>query len=219
MPSVNGTPVEITWAAGTTTPAAQSVTVPAGTTAAYIFGSSFGGGPGNALGTATLNSNSAAQIHEVVDESGFVPAMWCAAWYSPSTGSQNCQVTFDGIPGEGPSTIFVCVTDSDTTAWRDADAANDGSVAQTITLTTVSGDLVLAYDVRNVSAPSNESGWTSVLTALNNFHAGRLRSIVASGSSQSATTQDTDFSGIIAIAIPAGAGGVAARNMMLLGVG
>ena len=206
MATVTGTPVEIIWASGSA-PAAQSVTVPSGATAAYAFGTVFGGGPGNALATATLNGASAAQIFEVPDEAGFVPAMWVAAWYSPTTGSQNLQVTFDGTPTEGPTTAFVCVTDSDVVAWRDADAANDTVTPQTITLTTVSGDLVLCLDSKFSTNPANEGGWTSLLLTSNNGHAGRLRSIVATGATQAATTQDTDTSGIIAISIPTGAGG------------
>lgn len=217
MATVTGTPVEIIWAAATSTPAAQSVTVPSGATAAYAFGTVFGGGPGNGLLSATLNSVAADQTFEVPDEAGFVPAIWVAAWYSPSSGSQNLQVAFDGTPTEGPTTAFVCVTDSDVVAWRDADAANDTVTPQTITLTTVSGDLVLCLDSKFSTNPANEGGWTSLLLTSNNSHAGRLRSIVASSTSQAATTQDTDTSGIIAIAIPTGAGGGGGGSIILMG--
>jgi hypothetical protein len=206
MAAVIGTPVEVDWAAGAT-PAAQSVTVPSGATAAYMFWSMYGTGTGDGLASVTLNGNAPDEVFEVPDEASFVMGAGVAVWYEPASGAQNLQPVWDSAPFEGPTTAFVCVEDSNIVGWRDADAANNSTTQQTITLTTLSGDLVLAYDAKFNATPDNEAGYTSLLTVSNNSEFGRLRSIVASGATQAASTQNTDGSGIVAVSIPDAASG------------
>jgi hypothetical protein len=166
---------------------------------------------GAGLLSSTLDSVAPDQVFELPDAGSNTRATGVVVWYDPPTGSAIAlDVEWDVSPTEGPLTAVIFVQDADTAGWRDADAlSSGGGTQQTITLTTVSGDLVLALDQRYLSPePTNEAGWTSILTTSNASQFGRVRSIVASGSSQTAATQDTNFSSIVGVVIPnAPAGG------------
>lgn len=212
-----GTSVAITWASGAN-PAAQNVTPPVGCNAVYMFWSYYAGDTGYGLLAASLDGVAPDQTHEL-PTSPYKTATGVCVWYNPPTGSAiPLDVEWDAAPLEGPLTAVAFVEDADTAGWRDVDSANvDGSTQQTLTLTTVSGDLVLAFDERYTSpSPANESGYTSLLTTDNNLEYGRLRYIVASGATQTAATQDTNYSSIVAVVIPdapPGGGPVAAPSI------
>lgn len=218
--TLTGTPTAITWASGSD-PAAQNITIPSDATAVYMFWSYYDGAAGNGLASCTLNSASPDQTLEIPG-GGVYTASGVAVWYNPSTGTQSLDPAWDGTPSEGPTTIVAYVKGGDTTAWRDADAGQDQDTnAVTVTLTTVSGDLVLKYDQRydgGGTPPSTSSGWTSAQTTANNGEASRLSYISASGSTQVCDSEDEAWSTVVAVSIPAGA---ASRkpSMTLLGAG
>lgn len=227
--TLNGTPVAITWAAGAN-PAGQSITIPGGTTAVYMFWTYYSGTSGGAgLASATLaGANPSQAPHETPTQaSGLATAIGVAAWYNPPTGSQTLDLAWDQAPDEGPTTIVVFVTGGDTTAWRDADSAVNsdvgGASALSVTLTTEAGDLVLKADQRfATTAPSLSAGWTNGQTQNNaNGESLRVSYISASGATQVANSEDESFSSLLAISIPAAAAGSAVprANLMLTGVG
>lgn len=204
---LTGTPVAVTWAAGAN-PAGQSITIPSDATAVYMFWSFYTSADGNGLASVTLAGNAPAQTFEIptaaVDQTG----TGVAAWYNPATGSQTLDPAWDAAPEEGATCIVVFVKDGDTTAWRDADADNqDSTTACTVTLTTVSGDLVLKFDQRfsGTTPPSLSSGWTNGQTHNNNSESARLSYISATGTTQVCDSEDDNYSSVCAISIPAAA--------------
>ena len=185
-------------------------TVPAGTTAAYLFWHYWSGSDGLGLSTATINSVSPDATYELGTTSGGDSGQGVAVWYNPSTGSQTHAITLDIAPNEGASAVMVYVQDGDLTAWRDADAASaQGGTAVGVTLTTVADDLVIMFDGQYSATPATPSGWTSILAATtNNSRGGRASYIVATGSTQACDAQATvNYSGVVAISIPEAAGG------------
>jgi hypothetical protein len=206
--TLTGTPVEVTWAAGID-PAGQAVTIPADATAVYMFWSFYNGADGHGLASVTLNGAAPDQTFEVATAPDDETATGVAVWYNPSTGSQTLNPAWDAAPAEGPLTVVAFVKDGDTTAWRDADGANeDGATAISVTLTTVAGDLVLKFDQKfGATPPANTAGWTSGLTGDNNNEAFRFASISAAGTTQACPCEGEDYSSIVAISIPAAAGG------------
>ncbi|MGH7525934.1 MAG: hypothetical protein ACREMX_04455 [Gemmatimonadales bacterium] len=211
--SLTGTPTAITWAGGAD-PAGQSITIPADATAVYMFWSFWNSGNGHGLLSATLGGNSPNQTAEIATAGGDKTATGVAAWYNPATGSQTLDPAWDASPTEGSTCIVAYVKDGDTSAWRDADAAhNTSSTAVTVTLTTVSGDLVLKHDQKfGGTVPSTSAGWTSAQTQTNNQESARLSSISATGTTQVCDSEGEDFSSIVAISIPAA--GAAAASLV-----
>lgn len=207
--TLTGTPTQVTWAAGAN-PAGQSITVPADATAVYMFWAYYAATNGVGLASATLGGASPSQVFEVpVDIVFDGGAVGVAAWYSPSTGSQTLDPAWDAAPSEGPVCIVAYVKGGNLTAWTDADGDHDESTnAVTATLTTVVGDLVLKFDVRtNSTAPGTSGSWTSAQTQTNNSESARLSYITAAGTSQVCNAENEDYSAMVAIAIPAAAGG------------
>lgn len=204
---LTGTPVAVTWAAGAN-PAGQSITIPSDATAVYMFWAFYTSADGNGLASVTLGGNNPAQTFETptaaVDQTG----TGVAAWYNPATGSQTLDPAWDAAPEEGATCIVAFVKDGDTTAWRDADADNqDGTTACSVTLTTVSGDLVIKFDQRfSGTAPALSSGWTNGQTHSNNSEGARLSYISATGTTQVCASEDDNYSSVVAISIPAASG-------------
>lgn len=219
---LTGTPVAVTWAAGAN-PAGQSITIPSDATAVYMFWSFYTSADGNGLASVTLAGNAPAQTFETptaaVDQTG----TGVAAWYNPATGSQTLDPAWDAAPEEGSTCVVVFVKDGDTAAWRDADADNqDSTTACSVTLTTVSGDLVLKFDQRfsGTTPPSLSSGWTNGQTQNNNSESARLSYISATGTTQVCASEDDNYSSVCAISIPAAAtGAISGSSAMVFGAG
>lgn len=204
---LTGTPVAVTWAAGAN-PAGQSITIPADATAAYMFWSFYTSADGNGLSNVTLAGNAPAQTFETPTAATDQTGTGVAAWYNPPTGSQTLDPAWDAAPEEGATCIVVFTKDGDTSAWRDADADNqDSTTACSVTLTTVSGDLVLKFDQRFGTVPSLTSGWTNGQTTTNNGEGARLSYISAAGTTQVCASEDDNYSSVCAVSIPAAAGG------------
>lgn len=204
-PSLTGTPDVLQFAAGTVNPAAQSVTIPAGTTAVYMLWQFYNAAAGNGLSSVTLAGANPNQTVEVATAPTDQEASGCAVWYNPPTGPQNLQPVWDIAPTD-PTVTVVYVKDCDTTSWRDAQVANEsGATATSVTLTTAVDDLVLAYDTHFSSTiPTNPAGWTSQQTegAGTTGQTNRTRTIVATGTTQAVTAQEPAYSTIVGIAIP-----------------
>lgn len=207
--TLTGTPTAVAWAAGAD-PAGQSITIPSDATAVYMFWSFWNVGNGHGLLSATLAGNSPAQTHEYPTELSEQAGTGVAAWYNPATGSQTLDVAWDASPTEGSTCIVAFVKDGDTAAWRDADAQNTASTsANSVTLTTAAGDLVIKHDQKfDATAPGTSAGWTSAQTQTNNQESARLSHISATGATQVCDSEDESFSSIVAIAIPAAAGNI-----------
>lgn len=204
---LTGTPTAVTWAAGAN-PAAQNITIPSDATAVYMFWTFYTSADGNGLASVTLNGASPAQTFETPTAAVDSVGTGVAAWYNPATGTQSLDPAWDAAPEEGATCVVVYVKGGDTTAWRDADAANeDGTTACTVTLTSVSGDLVIKYDQHFDAStpPSLSASWTNGQTAVNNNEASRLSYISASGTTTVCNSENDNYSSICAISIPAGA--------------
>lgn len=205
-----GTPIAVTWAAGAD-PAGQSITIPADATAVVMCASYWESTAGRGLASATLNGAAPSRTGQLTVGQLIIyaPATMYAIWDAPATGSRTLDVAWDAAPYEGPTTLVFFVKDCDVAStWDIKLDHNQGSTAVTVTLTTTSGDLCVAFDTREgAAAPANSSGWTSLQTQVNNSYAARLKSISASGSSQIVNSEDEAYSGLIGFAIPAGSGG------------
>jgi hypothetical protein len=218
--TLNGTPTAVVWAAGIN-PAAQSITIPANTTAVYMFWSYWASTTGQGINTITLGGNSPSALSEL-STNGDANAVGVAAWYNPTTGAQNLDPSWDIAPAEGPSTIVVYTIGGDTTAWRDVDlSAQTDTTANSVTLTTVSGDLVIKFDERyslngsqGLGVPALSAGWASAQTQDNNGEGSRVSTISATGSTQVCDSENDYYSCLVAISIPtapAGGGSFAAN--------
>jgi hypothetical protein len=176
-----------------------------------MFWAYFDPADGNGLASATLNGLSPAQTFELATGTPTdATATGVAVWYLPSTGSQTLDVAWDSTPTEGPTCIVAYVKGGNTTAWRDADADHDETTnAVTVTLTTVAGDLVIKFDQRfhDSTPPSTSAGWTSAQTHDGDAEVSRLSYISAAGATQGCDSEDENYSSIVAISIPAAAGG------------
>lgn len=201
--TLTGTPTAVIWASGAD-PAGQSITIPADATAVYMFWSFWNATSGSGLSSATLAGNAPAQTQEKATN-GDEPATGVAVWPNPAIGSQTLDVAWDASPTEGPTTIVAYVKDGDTGAWRDADSASNTLTTPTsVTLTTVSGDLVIKHDQKFGNTPPGTSvSWTSAQTQTNNNESARLSHIGATGANQVCDSENEDFSSIVAISIPA----------------
>lgn len=210
---LTGTPTVITWAASAT-PASQNITIPSDATAVYMFWGYYDSTAGNGLASATLNGASPSQVYEIATNTSDRSATGVAVWYNPATGSRSLNVVWDVLPVLGPGTIVAYIKDGNTTAWRDADAGNaNGSTAVSVTLDTISGDLVLKFDSTLNGPASLSSGWTDGGTQTNNVRGFRLSYISASGAIQVCDSEDENYSALVAISIPvaaAGGGSIAA---------
>jgi len=195
---------EIIWATGTD-PAPQDVTVPADCTAAYMFYTFWADAGSTDLTSVTLEAVSPDQTLQQTG-TGTLTASGVAAWYNPGTGAnQTVDVTWNNAPVEGATTVIVFVKDGNTTAWRNAQAdQNTSTTAVSVTLTTVSGDLVLKYDEHydvSETVPALTSGWTNAVTTGNVDEGARLSYITATGTTQVCDAEDESFSTITAISI------------------
>lgn len=211
---------EIIWASGAT-PAAQNITVPAACNAVLMLWAYNPGAVGHGLLAATLNGNAPSQTpRETASNTPDFPATGAAIWFNPTTGTPIAlDVDWDASPLEGAITGVVFIENANTGGWRDADSTHtNNTTQQTITLDTASGDLVIVLDQRyDGTAPANEAGYTSVLTLSNALEGGRIRSIVATGATQSASTQDTSYSTIVAVSIIDGGGGGGGDTLVVVG--
>ena len=206
---LTGTPVAVTWASGAN-PAGQSITIPSDATAVVMCAAFWDSTQPSGLSSATLNGNAPSRNGQL--ETGQLsvdaPATMYAIWDAPATGSRTLDVAWTVSPDEGPVALVFFVKDCDVASnWGiqlDHDAAG---TAVSVSLTTESGELCVAFDAREGTAPGNSSGWTSLQTQANNSYGARLKYISASGSSQVVNSENEAYSGLIGFAIPAGAVG------------
>lgn len=202
----------ITWATGTD-PATQDITIPEGTTAAYMFWTYWLNTTGDGLSTVTLDGNTRSQ-HIEQATSGNKSATGCSVWYNPTTGSnKTVDVTWDAIPAEGPTTSFVFVQGGNTSAWSDSgtDHQENSTNAQVVLNSGVaSGDLILAYDARfdtGSGAPGLMTGYTSITTQTNADQGARAQYDESTGTSWTVNSENDSYSSLCVIAIPAAAVG------------
>ena len=199
--------LEISWGASAN-PTPQDITVPSDCTAVYMLSSYYRNASGAGLSSATLEGVSVDEVFGITTTPVTV-ATSVAAWYNPGTGAnQTLDISWSAAADDpGPSCVIVFVKDGDTTGWRDADAeANQTTTATSVTLTTVSDDLVIKFDRIDNSSPSLSSGWTNIVAGTENSDGYRASSIVATTTTQVCDSEDESYSGIVAISIPPAAG-------------
>lgn len=203
---LTGTPVAVALSSGS-----ASITIPSDATAVYVSWSYYNATAAKGLTSATLNGVSPSQNHNLQTAATDLPATGVLAWYNPATGARTLVMTFDTATTEGPTIIATFVKGGDTSAWRDVKSAHGNSSGQiTVTVTTVSGDLVIKHDQRNDAAttpPSTSVGWTASggISNVNQEHA-QVEYISATTTTQVANSEDENYSTLVAWSIPAAAG-------------
>jgi len=194
----------VVWGDTTSAPPVYSLTIPSDCTAAYVCSSYYINTSSYELVSLTLNSLSADE-QEVLLGTTQSSGNGIYAFYNPATGSQDLDIQFIGTPDEGPaSCIVIYVKDGDVAAWRDSDSAHTaGTTPNSVTLTTVSDDLVVKFDTRyHVSTPPGLSGsWTNIATESVGNTCCRASYIVATGSTEVCDSENESESSIVAIAI------------------
>jgi hypothetical protein len=209
----------ITWASGST-PAAQDVTVAVGSNCAVMFWTYYMNAAGNGLASVTLGGVAPDFVVEIPTLTPDYIATGMAVWFDPPTNTPlSCVVAWDGTPTEGPTTIFQFLADVDTALVPEAGVNQiNGGTQVGVTLDTEVDDLMLAYDQKYLSpVPALESGYTNLGTVINGVEYARLRYLYADGATESANTQDTNYSSIAAIAFRAAIGGGPAPDVVIDG--
>jgi hypothetical protein len=159
-------------------PPAVSITIPSDCTAVYVFcaytATATGQGFTQAGFTLSVDKTGGPdEFAEIASDGGAndYPGGCVAAFYKSDnfTASQNLEVEMAGSVSEGATALAVFVTGGDTTAWRDVGAVANQSGESTDTLTTVSGDLVLAFGFQHEYTstpvpPGTPAGYTSIIT-------------------------------------------------------
>lgn len=202
-PTVTGTAEAVTLTANSAT-----LTIPADATAVYVGWSYYNATGAKGLATATLNSVAASQTSTLQTAATDLVAAGVLAWYAPATGARTLTMTFDAATTEGPNIIAVYVKGGELSAYRDVKSAHgNSSAALSVSLTTVSGDLVIKWDQRNDAAatpPATSAGWTSVASQNLNSEHMNAETIPATGSSLTVVSEDENYSTLFTISIPDG---------------
>lgn len=197
----------ITWAGGINPPG-QTITVPAGCTAAYMFWTYWNGSAGYGLLSGTLAGLVAGETDELVGTTQTVACGVCA-WYKPSEGPQTLDVAWDAVPSEG-STCTVVYVRGGALGWRDMQF--DHNISATVvsaSVVSVQSDLVLKHDQRwdanaPLDPPSLSTGWVSWGTHFNNNEGSRTSSINSTVDGLTVCNSENEsYSSISAISIPA----------------
>ena len=198
----------LAWTTGTDNPGAIGVTIPVGTKLAVWFFAYFASAAGNASADATLDGASPILLHETLTAPTNRSATGLAIWRDPTPGSVNIDTAWDAVPTEGPTSAIAFIGGS---AWppRDWDsAANESGTANSVTLDTRIGDLVLMFDQHfntGETIPSTPAGFTSLETIGALDEGARLSYRYADAVTQACTSQDPQYSTVAAVAISAGA--------------
>lgn len=191
-----GGPLELISSEFITDPNSATLTIPADATAVYLMWGYFhGSSAGEGLGAATLNGLSPNQTFEILTNGSSLCAAGVAAWYNPATGSRSLTAGMNWTTG--PNAIAYYVKNGSTT-WRDADAQSLFSAEPTVTLTTVSGDLVLKF-ATDTTTIEVSAGWDDNGEQTNGTRVGRASSITATGATQVCDEeQDAPFTASVA---------------------
>lgn len=180
-----------------TSPGAQAITVPADAEGVLVFTGLWD------TNLASLTSNFSSAFTLVLSPTDSFNDGAVSYARVTSTGSKTITPVWSALPGEGPIFYVVFVKDIPKTgAWiRAADAQNDaGGGAFTLNIASRTTDLVLGFDIDDFAPPANQSGWTSLASALVSVTSGRLRSLDAPGATTSGlTTQGTTAGGRVAV--------------------
>jgi hypothetical protein len=154
--TLTGTPVA--WTSG-------NITVPSDCNDIYMFWSYFVGAGGGGIASASIGSAAADSLSVKTSIGGYISG-GLVVWYEPPTGSQTVSITLSTIVNFdiGPTIIFVFVRDSDTSGFRDADAASYST--HSVTIDSAASDLVIKAATLSAGGtiPAAGTGWTSQQT-------------------------------------------------------
>jgi hypothetical protein len=202
--TVTGTPTLIT-------SLSQAVTIAAGS--AVFTWAYYNGSAGTGLDSVTLGGVAPDYIHEVANGDGGADsnASGTAVWLDPPQGSQTLVHSFDAATTEGPVRMLTQASAASGTVGvrTGPNSANaTGTNVPSFTFTGLSvDDLIIAMDQKFGAIPDNPSGWTSNQTTSVNSEGARLRSIVATGTSQAVSGNGPNYSSVTGVALYEIAGG------------
>ena len=188
-------------------PAGVTVTVPSGTTSAYMFWQWNNENVNSTIAGVTLGGSSYDHLF-AIDPAALTWSTGVAAWGTPAIGGQTLDILWDASGGamtEGPVVVMVYLSGA-VTGWRDADAeGNLGEfTAISVTVTSVAGDFVVKFDAKDLIVPGLSAGWASIVTTTHgdsNVDGARLSSITASGATTVCNCENEAWSSIVAISI------------------
>lgn len=189
--------------------------MPSGTTHVLFLATWWRNASTSSLNSITLTDGTLVDSYDYSETGTFAGFSRASArlWSMSSIGSKTLAATFGAAPEDGPCAFVIYLDEAPAMVTEDAIGNSGSDISLAVTLNGLSaGDYVFAIDTRddNTTPPSNESGWTSLGTASHILESGRLRYIVASGSSVTATSQPViSWAHIIAVAIrftPSGPG-------------
>jgi len=104
-------------------PSAIGITIPSDCDCVVLFVAGYNSSNDDGVNTATLSTDGSRDYyHEKPNFTGNSPCNCAAIWMSPTTGSQNIQITMDSAQSEGISSV-VCYlkgvdTTSDVVTWQ-----------------------------------------------------------------------------------------------------
>lgn len=193
----------VTWPSATQDPSGQSINVPKGTDAVYMFWTAYLGASNGGLNTATLNGNSYDVALEIPSVASTYTGTGVAIWYNPASGARTLDIAWDATPERGVTCIVLFLSWGEHSLTGSDSDQNLGSNAVSASCPSQSGDIVFKYDGKFSSgtAPSLSGGWTNVATAITDQEAVRLSYIPSTGATVVADSEDEDYSTVIAISI------------------
>lgn len=185
-------------------PSAVNITVPPGTKLMYLSWTYWRDASEYGLASATINSIAPDQTFEVAGNQTRT-ATGVAEWRNPPTGENlPLVIQWDNSVGEGPTCIVSFWDQVATTGWRSRDGANAVvDVEVSFNIETQPGDIVVKHDQHfGTTTPSLTTGYSSaVIHANRNNESARLSFTVASGSTTTVTSEDPNYSSLVAWAL------------------
>ena len=201
-------------------PASQNLTVPSSNKATVVAISGYSGS-GWAVSSLTLDSNAPANFFSFTGDSLKVGA-YIAVWFDVASGTRALDPAFNSAPSEGPLCQICYIGADGTLSFIDADAiAETDTTTASITLTSNTGDFVLAHAQKFGSAPTHNGTDVSGGSQSNADEFGQLFTLTAGASSTTATAANnySSVSGIVLRESGGGGGGAFGPRRALMGVG
>lgn len=183
----------------------SNITVPSDAEAVMVFHSVFGNVPQGMTGITSSFTSSFTVLGPYRAFGDDMEAVGFAYAYVTDVGEQTISPVFAQGAGyiEGPLFTVVFLKNVHPVEMvRDTAFGDDSINGGTITIDSAVADLVLAYDRRSGTAPTTESGWTSIITQSVNSLGSNLRSANAPGSATTnATAQQQSYSAILGVSV------------------
>lgn len=186
-------------------PAGQNVTVP-GDTKAACFGTTGWSSGGWALNGVSLGG--VAMSVAGIPRSGDASGVYWAILLAPATGTLSLDPVYSADPGEGPISLFVCLTATGDISIIDRDFDSNGAEGVTASATSASntGDFALAIAEAFGATPTH-NGVSLGSEQTNTSQVGQLFTLTAGAATTNATSAGDYPSVGLAILRDSGGGG------------